>query len=64
MKRYVATLSIEISAETPEVRDFLAKTIADELNQLPPHVMYRGQKTAVVSRARVSRVRPAARRKR
>jgi len=61
MKRHIATLAIEVSAETTEARDFLVATIADDLNATLPCVTYRGMKTANVRRARVSRVRPVRR---
>lgn len=61
MKRHITTIHIEISAVSPDHRDFLAKTIAADINDTLPSVSCRAGVMAKVRRARVSRSRPVRR---
>ena len=61
MKRHITTLAIEISAESSDHRDFLAKTIAQDLADMRRIVTVSGHVTARVTRVQVKRSRPVRR---
>jgi hypothetical protein len=63
MKRHVTTLAITVRAESIEHRDFLARTIAEEINGEKFRATFAGRVTAQVIRAEVKRSRPVRRAK-
>ena len=70
MKRYTATIRVDLVAETTEARDFLLASMVREINH-PQRIVYAGRQTsgtrvgsASAQRVALSRVRQAAKRKR
>ena len=61
--RYVATLRIELDAESVEARDFVLHTIAEGMNAKRPGATFPDVGTAQVRKASVGRVRQMPRRK-
>lgn len=63
MKRYVATVRVELEAESIESRDVVIERMVEKLNKKPPSVWYDDAGGAWIRKASVSRVRPHRRRK-
>lgn len=78
MKRYTATIRVDLVAETTEARDFLLASMVREINH-PQRIVYAGRQSIVYAwrqtsgtrvgsasaqRVALSRVRQAAKRKR
>ncbi len=64
MKRYVANIRIDLHSETSEALHYLLETMVERINKKPPGVYFEDVGTAQVKKAKVSRVRAAARTKR
>jgi hypothetical protein len=58
VKKYIATLRIELEATAIEARDFLLNMVAKDITRNGPIVRSIGAGSAVVRKASVSRVRP------
>jgi hypothetical protein len=58
MKRYTATLRVDLTAESTEARDYLLDIIADGITKKRPAVRFVDVGSAQVSKATLSRVRP------
>jgi hypothetical protein len=69
MKRYTATIRVDLVADTPEARDFLLASMVRELGE-PERIVYAGGYgkpgvgvgSALSKRVALSRVRPTAKR--
>lgn len=59
LKRYVATVRVEVEASALEARDFLLEMLASDITKHQPTVQSIGAGAAIVRKASVSRVRPA-----
>lgn len=58
MKKYIATLKVEVEATALEARDFVLKMLAGDITKNRPTVQSIGAGAAIVRKASVSRVRP------
>lgn len=58
MKRYVATVRVELEAESTESRDVVLERMVEKLNKKPPSVWYDDAGGAWIRKASLSRVRP------
>jgi len=62
MKKYTATLRVDLEAESIEARDYLVEVVAEGISRKRPSVRFVDVGTATVLKAAVSRVRPKGRR--
>lgn len=58
MKKYIATLKVEVDASAIEARDFLLRMLAGDITKHRPTVQSIGAGAAIVRKASLSRVRP------
>lgn len=64
MKRYIATLRVEVDAESIETRDEVLERLRDRINKQPPSVLYDDVGLGTVrNNVRITRVRPAGRKR-
>lgn len=65
MRRFIATIRVEVEAQSDEARDDVLARLCDRLNKNPPSVLYDDKGLgAVRSNVKVSRIRPARKRTR
>lgn len=58
MKRYIATLRVELEAESTEARDDVLWRMVERINKKPPSIWYDDVGRGSIMKASVSRVRP------
>jgi len=64
MKRYTATIRVDVEAQSIEARDDVLDRLCDRINKQPPSVLYDDVGLGAVRKVEVTRVRPRASRKR
>jgi hypothetical protein len=60
IRKYIATLRVEVEAQSTEARDDVLYRLCDRINKKPPSILYDDVGLgAVKNSVRVTRVRPA-----
>lgn len=58
MKKYTATIRVDVEAESIEARDDVLHRLTDRVNKKPPSVWYDDVGRGSVLKASVTRIRP------
>jgi hypothetical protein len=58
LKRYTATIRVDVEAESIESRDDVLDRLVDRVNKKPPTVYYDDVGLGAIKKASVTRVRP------
>jgi hypothetical protein len=62
MKRHIATIRVDVEADSPEALQHVARRVVERIKERPIAVRLDGSSSAQVMKASVSRVRPARKR--